>query len=559
MKQLQAKEKITALYLRLSRDDELNGESNSISNQKILLTDFAKKNKFKNIKYFIDDGVSGVTMKRPSFQKMIKQVEQDEVENIIVKDMSRLGRNYLDVGQLTETVFPMHNIRFIAINDGVDSEHGEDDFTPFRNIMNEWYAKDMSRKMRSAMRTKSKQGYAIGCPPYGYKHDDIDVKRWVIDDEAAEIVRYIYDLRKNGTSVNDIERLLKREKILIPSVYAVRKGFKKATKQSVRGEFFWDKSMVRSILTNQAYVGDVINFRTYSKSYKLKDRLENSKENWEIHKNMHQAIISRSEWELIQKSFNKTKFRKPKNAEKNMFAGLLTCSDCGANLNYKFTHDNPNNQYFSCRNKRANNGLCGTTHHIRVDTITELIKKNLGNIVRFASVFEDEFVKIVVDEKYKEVQLRQKKNQEALQVALSRNNEVDILYEKLFEEKILGNLTEDRFKKLSEKFEDEQSQLKMKIENLKKIVDDELNHEMNAEGFLNLVRKYTDIEKVTPKILQEFIDKIVVHHREEIDGIKTQKVEIYYKMIGYIELPLISKKENEQLIKMFGRKKDQIA
>ncbi|MFI3324671.1 MAG: DUF4368 domain-containing protein, partial [Clostridia bacterium] len=222
-------------------------------------------------------------------------------------------------------------------------------------------------------------------------------------------------------------------------------------------------------------------------------------------------------------------------------------------------HDNPNNQYFSCRNKRANNGLCGTTHHIRVDTITELVKKNLGNIVRFASVFENEFVKIVVDEKYKEIQLRQKKNQEALQVALSRNNEVDILYEKLFEEKILGNLTEDRFKKLSEKFEDEQSQLKMKIDNLKKIVADELNHEMNAEGFLSLVRKYTDIEKVTPKILQEFIDKIVVHHREEIDGIKTQKVEIYYKMIGYIELPLISKKENEQLIKMFGLKKDQIA
>ncbi len=559
MKQLQEKEKITALYLRLSRDDELNGESNSISNQKILLTDFAKKNKFKNIKYFIDDGVSGVTMKRPSFQKMIKHVEQDEVENLIVKDMSRLGRNYLDVGQLTETVFPMHNIRFIAINDGVDSEHGEDDFTPFRNIMNEWYAKDMSRKMRSAMRTKSKQGYAIGSPPYGYKYGVEDKKRWIVDDEAAEIVREIFELRKKGTSVNDIGTILKRRKVLIPSVYSARKGYKKATKLSVRGEFFWDKAVVRLILKNQLYVGDVINFRTYSKSYKLKARLDNPEDKWEIHKDVHEAIVSREDFELIQKTFNTTKCRQPKHCEKNMFAGLLKCSDCGANLNYKYTHDNPDNHYFSCRNKRENNGLCKSTHHIRVDSITELVKKNLGNIVRFASVFEDEFVKIVVDEKYKEIQLRQKKNQEALQVALSRNNEVDILYEKLFEEKILGNLTEDRFKKLSEKFEDEQSQLKMKIENLKKIVDDELNHEMNAEGFLNLVRKYTDIEKVTPKILQEFIDKIVVYHREEIDGIKTQKVEIYYKMIGYIKLPLISKKENEQLIKMFGIKKDQIA
>lgn len=231
MKQPNIEEKITALYLRLSRDDELEGESNSISNQKAFLLDYAKRNKFKNTKTFIDDGISGVTMKRDGFQKMMALIEAGQVATVIVKDMSRLGRNYLEVGQLTETVFPMHNIRFIAVNDGVDSEQGEDDFTPLRNIMNEWYAKDMSRKMRSTLKTKSKQGYAIGQPPMGYMHDPENPKKWIIDPEGAEIIRHIYTLRQEGISINDIAKLLKREKVLIPSIYAQRKGFKNPTKK----------------------------------------------------------------------------------------------------------------------------------------------------------------------------------------------------------------------------------------------------------------------------------------------------------------------------------------
>jgi len=546
-------EKITALYLRLSRDDEQEGESNSISNQKALLTDFAKRNKFRNIKTFVDDGVSGVTLNRDGFKKLMEQIESDQVSTLIVKDMSRLGRNYLEVGQLTETVFPMHNIRFIAVNDGVDSEKGEDDFTPFRNIMNEWYAKDMSRKMRSTLRTKSKQGYAIGHPPLGYKYDAEDHKRWVIDPEGAEIVRHIYSLRQDGTSINDIAKILKREKVLIPSLYAQRKGFKNPTKKAVRGDYLWDTSMVRKTLTNQAYVGDVVNFRTYSKSFKLKERLDNPKENWEIHEDVHEPIIQRSVWEGIQKTFGDTKYRKPKHIEKNMFAGLLKCSDCGANLNYKYTHDNPDNHYFSCRNKRQNNGLCGKTHHIRVDTITDIVTRNLSSIVRFAALFEDEFVKLVVDEHYRQIQLLQRWNQDALQTALAREKEVDVLYEKLFEEKILGNLTEERFKKLSYKYEDEQAELKQKIKHLKKVVAEEKQHEMNADGFLQLVRKYTDIQDLTPEILHNFIDKIIIHHKENLFGEMVQKVEIYYKMIGYVELPAMSTREKESYLESFGR------
>ena len=554
MVQPNIEEMITALYLRLSRDDDLEGESNSISNQRAFLTDYARRNKFRNVKIFIDDGVSGVTMKRDGFQKMMALIEADKVSTVIVKDMSRLGRNYLEVGQLTETVFPMHSVRFIAVNDGVDSDKGEDDFTPFRNIMNEWYAKDMSRKMRSTLRTKSKQGYAIGCPLLGYMHDPEEPKHWIIDPEGAEIVRRIYSMRADGASVNDIARILKRDKVLIPSIYAQRKGFKNPTLKPTRGEYLWDTSMVRNILTNQLYVGDVINFRTYSKSYKLKARLDNPPEKWEVHKDVHEPIIPRPEWESIQKTFGHTKFRKTKNLDKNIFAGYLKCSDCGANLNYKYTHDNPDNQYYSCRNSRARNGLCNKTHHIRLDALTEIVTRNLSEIVRFAAAYEDEFVKIVMDEQYKQIQLQQKKNKEALQAALARAGEIDVLYERLYEEHILGNLTDDRYRKLSDKYEDEQTELSQRIRHLRKIVAEEQAHEMNAEGFLQLVRKYTDIQELTPEILREFIDKIVVYHREQIGGQTVQKVEIYYKMIGYVELPHMSRTAEQSYLAAFGRK-----
>ena len=553
MAQPSKQERITALYLRLSRDDDLEGESNSISNQKTLLMNYARQHKFKNIRVFTDDGVSGVTMNRSGFQELLALVETDQVAVLLVKDMSRLGRNYLEVGQLTETVFPLHNVRFIAVNDGVDSSLGEDDFTPFRNIMNEWYAKDMSRKMRSTLRLKSKQGYAIGCPPLGYMHDPEEPKHWIVDPEGAEIVRHIYCLRLQGTSVNDIAKILKREKYLIPSLYAQRKGFKKPTQKPVRGEYLWDTSMVQKILKNQLYVGDVINFRTYSKSYKLKKRLDNPEENWEIHRNVHEAIISREDWEEVQKTFGNTKLRQPKHTEKSMFCGYLKCSDCGANLNYKYTHDNPDNHYFSCRNKRANNGLCSKTHHIRVDALTEIVTRNLSEIVRFASAFEDEFVKIVVDERYKQIELQQRQNQTALATLQARSNEIDVLYERLYEEKILGNLTEERFKKLSAKYEDEQAELSQKIKHLRTIVAEEQDHEMNVEGFLELVRKYTDIQELTHEILREFIDKIVVYHRENIGGETVQRVDIYYKMIGHIELPQMSRKEMNSYQKAFGR------
>ena len=548
-------EKITALYLRLSRDDDQQGESNSIANQRALLMDYAKKHRFRNIRVFIDDGVSGVTMKRSGFQEMYSLVLAGSVSTVIVKDMSRLGRNYLEVGQLTEMVLPQHDVRFIAVNDSVDSEQGEDDFTPFRNIMNEWYAKDLSRKLRSSKRIKSSQGYAIGLPPYGYRYDTEDKRRWTIDEEAAEIVQQIYRMRKNGTSVNEIALKLKRGKVLAPSAYAAMKGLRVKTR-STRGDFFWDKNMVTKILTNQSYVGDVVNFRTYSKSYKLKKRLDNPPEKWEIHKNVHPAIIMRPLWEAIQKTFDATKARQPKHIRKNMFAGFLKCSDCGANLNYKYTHQNPENHNFSCRNKRDNNGLCGKTHHIRVDVLTRLVREHISNITRFADQFEDDFVKIVVNEHYKRMCAQQKKSKDKLEKLLARDKELDTLYEKLYEEKILGNLSEERFQKLSYKYEDEQAELKQQIKHLKKVVAEENAHEMNCDGFLGMVRQYTDVRELTPEILGAFIDKIVVHHREQMHDEVVQKVEIYYRMVGLVELPDMSGAKKENYARCFSRKKD---
>lgn len=556
-----SEEKITALYLRLSRDDDGEGESNSIVNQRTLLTNFAKKNEFRNIKIFIDDGVSGVTFNRKGFKELLNLIETGMVSTLIVKDMSRLGRNHIEVGKLTEYVFPTYDVRFIAVNDGVDSEKGEDDFTPFRNIINEFYAKDMSRKLKSTYRLKSKQGYAIGFPPIGYVYDkNNDSKKWIVDPEGAEIVKHIYSMRLQGESINKIAEQLRRDNVLIPSVYAAKKGIRNPAVKIPLGEYLWSCEKVRRILTNQAYVGDIVNFKTYSKSFKLKKRLKNTEENWEVYKNVHEPIIERSVWETVQKTFGNTKSRRPKNAPKNMFAGFLECSDCGAKLNYKFTNDNPDNHYFSCKNKRANNGLCKTTHHIRVDTLTHIVRNNIAEIVRFANDFEDEFVKLVVDENYKLTQERQKRNNESLQKMLSREKELDTLIESLFEEKVLGNLSDERFKKLTYKYEDEQSQLKQSIKNIKKIVLEDKKHELDVNGFLQIVKKYAEVENLSIEILNEFIDKIVVHHREELDGMTTQKVEIFYKMIGNIQAPNLSKKEASQFIKYFGRiKKEMIA
>jgi DNA invertase Pin-like site-specific DNA recombinase len=338
----------------------------------------------------VDDGISGVTFERKGFQEMLALIEAGEVDRVIVKDLSRLGRNFIEVGQYTDYIFPERDIHFIAIMDNVDSsvQNGTGDFiAPIRNIFNELYISDVSRKLRASQKIKSGQGYPIGKPPLGYMRDPANPKRWAVDEEAAEIIQRIYRLRLEGNSVEGIAAILRRDKVDLPSVYAIKKGYACPNNRLNREECWWKPNEISLILKNQSYCGDVVNFKTFSKSYKLKKRIRNDPENWEIHLDVHEAMVDRHDWEMVQKSFE-TKYRKPKHTEKSIFAGYLKCSDCGANMRYKYTHPNPDNHYFSCGKYRES--LCATTHHIRVDVLEKLTLAAIDNAVRFARDFEDE-------------------------------------------------------------------------------------------------------------------------------------------------------------------------
>ena len=549
------KELLTILYLRLSREDDSHeGESNSIENQRAMLLDYAKEHDFENIKVIVDDGFSGTTDDRKGFREMIDLVESDQVDTVIVKDMSRFGRNYLLVGNYLEIVFPLHNTRLISVNERMDTKDGIDDFMPFIHIMDEYYSKGLSKKIRASYRLKSKQGFPIGHAPYGYKPDPEEPRRWVVDEEAAENVRYIYQLRLKGLGINKIAEQLRIDKIHIPTIYAMKNGTKKPKNKVERGEYFWSHNMVRTILKNQSYTGDVVNFKTYSKSHKLKKRLENDKENWEIHTAVHDPVVEREVWEQVQKTFRNTKYRKPKYTEKNMFAGLLVCSDCGANLNHKHLKDAPHNDYFSCGRNRKSKSLCKETHHIRIDSLTEIAKIALNSVVAFARDFEDEFVKIVSSEHYKQICLSQERNRKDLAGYQSREKQLDILFENLYEDKILGTLSEERYKKLADKYEQEQAELTLLIADAQKLVTEDNKNELNVDRFLAMVRKYTRVEELTQEILHHFIHKIVVYHREELNMSQTQKVDIYFNFIGQIKLP--TPQERKQYLKSFGRKKE---
>jgi len=538
------------LYLRISREDDRDGESYSIENQRNFLLDFAGKNDFRNIVCLADDGVSGVTDKRKEFQKLIAAVKADRVKTVIVKDMSRLGRNYLSVGEYVEYLFPSHNVRLIAVNDGVDTINGVDDFTPFRNLMNEWYAKDISRKRRSTNITLDKQGKPIGQPPYGYKWDGNSMF-WEIDDEASEVVKRIYAMKLDGYSLTRIADRLRQDKVHIPTVYMMVNGLRKPQQHLERGNYFWNTSTLNSILKNQKYCGDVINFQTYSRSYKLKERISKPKEEWSIHKNVHPAIIDRDTFEQVQKTFGKTKMRSPKDIPKHMLAGYLVCADCGKNLHYKLTYPNNDNHYFSCGNNRTSKLLCPESHHIRVDTIMEATRQMIGRITQFATDYEDEFVKIVVSEKYKLIQLEQERTKKELGRMIGRQSELEILFTKLYEDRSLGTLPESVFLKMSKKYTEEMADLDSKVASLQKKVDSDTEHTMDVNKFLKMVRKYTTINELTPEVLRHFISKIVVHHRLETKQSKSQKVDFYFNFIGKVKIPMLH--ELAPYKKSFGR------
>ncbi|WP_373728839.1 DUF4368 domain-containing protein [Bacteroides heparinolyticus] len=532
---------VTALYCRLSRDDDMQGDSNSIVNQKKLLSKYAKEYGLSNTKYFVDDGYTGTNFNRPGWIEMTEAVEAGYIGAILVKDMSRLGRDYLQVGFYTDNFFPEHNIRFIAVNDGVDSAEGENEFAPFRNIMNEWYAKDISRKVRSSQRLRGSAGVPLSLPPYGYIKDPENPKRWIVDEEAAKIVRYIYKLCIDGISEYCIADRLEKEMILKPSEYWKSKGIRKPGKSSFKDSpYYWCKSTVNKILSSREYMGDVVNFKTYSKSFKNKRRLENSEENHVIFEGVHEPVVDRQTWEMVQRTREGNKRRRPKNTEKHMFSGLLYCADCGRKLYFNVTHPNTELKYFNCSNYKGNRGVCNDTHYIRADALEEVMLLEIRRMTAFLQDKEEDFVKLLMSKTLKEAENESKYRAQQLRAMLARCDELERLFTKTYEDNTNGKLTDERFMMITKRYDDEQLALKKKISTLQAEIDAEERSKHSAASFLRTVKRYTDIQELTPLILNELVEKIVVHQAQGVGKNKTQQLEIHYNFIGILDTPEVA-------------------
>ena len=527
------------LYERLSRDDNLEGESYSIGNQKKLLAKVAKEKGYTNLVHFLDDGISGVTMDRPGFVEMIRQLEQGKAAAVFVKDLSRLGRNYIEVGRLTEEFFPDHDIRLVAVSDNIDTAEGENELAPIRNLFNEWYARDISKKRRISNKIKGNAGEPMGQPPYGYIKDPNDPKHWIVDDEAAQVVRRVYSMTLEGFGTEQIAAQLEKDGVLTPRAYWLTKGIKRPGKGKQQPPTKWNSSTITKILSLQEYCGDILNFKTYSKSYKNKKRIDNDRENWVVFQDVHEAIIERAVYEQVQQKRGKIRKRRTNNGEHNMFSGLLVCADCGNNLHFHFNQGNPEIKYFNCSNYKGNRGTCASTHYVRVDFLEEVVLGEIRRLTKFASLYEDEFVKAVIGHSQQAEQTDRKLKEKELKTLLARDEELDGLFERIYEDNVSGKLSDDRFAKMSRRYEDEQKELAEKIKKLRSEVEKQSSRSMTTDMFIGLVRKYTRARKLTPRMLNELIEKIEVFNAEKINGVWEQRLRIHYNCVGTIEIPTV--------------------
>ena len=527
------------LYERLSRDDNLEGESYSIGNQKKLLAKVAKEKGYTNLVHFLDDGISGVTMDRPGFVEMICQLEQGKAAAVFVKDLSRLGRNYIEVGRLTEEFFPNHDIRLVAVSDNIDTAEGENELAPIRNLFNEWYARDISKKRRISNKIKGNAGEPMGQPPYGYIKDPNDPKHWIVDDEAAQVVRRVYSMTLEGFGTEQIAAQLEKDDVLTPRAYWLTKGIKRPGKGKQQPPTKWNSSTITKILSLQEYCGDILNFKTYSKSYKNKKRIDNDRENWVVFQDVHEAIIERAMYEQVQQKRGKIRKRRTNNGEHNMFSGLLVCADCGSNLHFHFNQGNPEIKYFNCSNYKGNRGTCTSTHYVRVDFLEEVVLGEIRRLTKFASLYEDEFVKAVIGHSQQAEQTDRKLKEKELRTLLARDEELDGLFERIYEDNVSGKLSDDRFAKMSRRYEDEQKELAEKIKKLRSEIEKQSSRSMTTDMFIGLVRKYTRARKLTPRMLNELIEKIEVFNAEKIDGVWEQRLRIHYNCVGTIEIPTV--------------------
>lgn len=529
---IEQSDKLTALYCRLSRDDEMQGESNSIHNQKQMLETYATANGFTNLTFYADDGVSGTTFNRPGLNQMMDDVYADKVGNIIVKDLSRLGRDYVMVEIYTDRKFLAHGVRFIAINDGVDSLKGDNDMMPFRNLFNEWYARDTSKKIRAVIMYKGNSGEHLATnPPYGYKKDPENPKQWIVDKPAAQVVQKIFALCLDGYGPSQIARQLQQANILIPTAYHQSQGRK--TNNQTSNKFAWHCTAVAKILAISEYTGCTVNFKTSTVSYKDKRKIINEADQCVVFENTQEAIIDKATWDRVQ-VLRANKRRPTKVGKTSNFSGLLYCGDCGSKMYYATTnHSAPNQEHFLCSRAKKKLDPC-TAHYIREEALGDLVLSHMRQTLSFACAYEDEFVRLIGEKSIQEQKHSLNAKRKALHEAERRTIELDNLFQQSYEHYASGILSEKRFKTLSATYEEEQKAVDAQIEALREELEREESRVINVDSFFKLVRKYTDIEKLSATVLNELIEKILIFAPEKVDGKRTQRIEIYYNFVGIV-------------------------
>jgi DNA invertase Pin-like site-specific DNA recombinase len=546
----QSKEKITALYCRLSHDDELAGDSNSIVHQKEILQRYAQDHGFHKPVFFVDDGFSGTSFDRPDFQRMINLVEEGQVGTVIVKDMSRFGRDHIKVGMYTEILFPQRDVRFIAVNDNVDSSKGEDEFMPFRNILNEWFAKDTGKKIKAVYQAKGMSGKHTGSHPiYGYMKDPDNAEQWIIDEEAAGVVRRIFDMCVSGMGPYEIANVLEGEKILCPSAYLAQKNAGTHRYSTFPDPYRWWGTTVVYIIERREYTGDMVNFKTYRKTFREKRRYKREQSEWKVFEDKHEPIISREQWELAQKIRQSKRLKRREDAApQSIFTGLLYCADCGSRLyqNYFEHEDGRIDHRYTCAAYNKKTTDC-TAHFIRDNVLRSLVSESLKAVTSFAKENREEFIELIKSEVSSQKHTDHKARMKELKHLTARIDELDLLIQKIYEDHALGKINDRRFEKLNASYEAEQTPLLEQLEILETENDMEDDKEHQAENFLSLADHYTSFDELTIPMLNEFIDKIIIHERVRGAHYQTsQEVEIYFNFIGRFQIPYTGELEAAQ-------------
>ena len=528
--------KKTALYCRLSQDDGLEGDSNSIQNQKNILQKFAEDHHFPNPCFYVDDGFSGGNFQRPAFQQMISDIENGEIGIIVTKDLSRLGRNQLHTGLYIEERFPMFGVRYIAINDNVDTDSSEsNDLMPFKNLFNEWFIRDTSRKIRAVLKAKAERGERLGTrAPYGYIKDP-ETKKLAVDDEAAAIVRRIFAMCASGNGPSQIARILKKEQVLTPTMYAyTRYGMNHACLDTAH-PYNWSDSAIANLLENEIYLGNTVNMKYSTKSYKDKRRVEHSREECLVFKDTHPALITQEVWDIVQR-VRKNRRRPTKMEEQNKYSGLVFCADCGSNIVlHRARTMSASYNHFTCRTYKKDGESC-TGHYIRECVLDEVVLEDLRRVTAMARERPEEFAAYIGSRQSAEIQREIRRQEKELAAMRKRKAELDAIFKKLYEDSVLSRITTEQFQMLSSSYTEEQNQIAAGIPQKEADIQRLRETVSGTDGFLDKAKRYMDITELTPELLRLFIEKIVVHEKEvKWSKHAPQTVEIYYNGIGFID------------------------